>query len=87
MAALRRDTTAGKGTQEELLCEFSDGKDKAALDAFRAGIAEFAKEASTFAGRSHGGAPLNDGEHDPSDIVVEIKSVRIEQSSGVQQVG
>jgi methyl-accepting chemotaxis protein len=47
LVALRRDTTAGKLTQEDLLREFSAGKDKAAMDAFRAGIAEFAKEEST----------------------------------------
>jgi methyl-accepting chemotaxis protein len=44
LVVLRRDTTAGKGTQDELLREFSVGKDKAAMDAFRAGVAEFAKE-------------------------------------------
>ena len=46
LVALRRDTTAGKGTQDALLLEFSAGKDKLAMDAFRAGIAEFAKEES-----------------------------------------
>jgi methyl-accepting chemotaxis protein len=44
LAALRRDATAGKATLDDLLREFSAGKDKVAMDAFRAGIAEFAKE-------------------------------------------
>jgi methyl-accepting chemotaxis protein len=44
LVAMRRDTTAGKVTQEELLREFSAGKDKVAMDTFRAGVAEFAKE-------------------------------------------
>jgi methyl-accepting chemotaxis protein len=47
LITLRRDTTAGKGTQDDLLREFSAGKDKVAMDAFRAGIAEFAKEESS----------------------------------------
>ena len=47
LVTLRRDTTAGNGTQDELLKEFSGGKDKVAMDAFRAGIAEFAKEESS----------------------------------------
>ncbi len=47
LVTLRRDTTAGKGTQDELLKEFSAGKDKVAMDAFRSGIAEFAKEESS----------------------------------------
>ena len=44
LIAMRRDMTAGKVTPEELLREFSLGKDKVAMDAFRAGVAEFAKE-------------------------------------------
>ena len=44
LVALRRDTTGGKVTQDALLSEFSAGKDKVAMDGFRAGIAEFAKE-------------------------------------------
>jgi methyl-accepting chemotaxis protein len=46
LVELRRNTTAGKVTQNELLQEFSAGKDKVAMDAFRAGIAEFSKEES-----------------------------------------
>ena len=44
---LRRDVTGGKVTQDELLREFSAGKDKVAMDAFRASIAEFAKQESS----------------------------------------
>ncbi len=47
LVTLRRDTTAGKGTQDDLLREFSAGKDKVAMDAFRAGIADFGKEESS----------------------------------------
>ncbi|MFY9460735.1 MAG: methyl-accepting chemotaxis protein [Aquabacterium commune] len=47
LVTLRRDTTAGKVTQDELLREFSAGKDKVAMDAFRAGITDFAKEESS----------------------------------------
>ena len=47
LVELRRNTTAGKVTQNELLQEFSAGKDKVAMDAFRAGIAEFSQEEST----------------------------------------
>ncbi len=39
----RRGATAGTDTQDELFREFSAGKDKAAMDAFRAGVAEFSK--------------------------------------------
>ena len=46
LVTLRRDATAGKVTQDDLLREFGAGKDKAAMDAFRAGIAAFAKEES-----------------------------------------
>lgn len=46
LIALRGDVTAGKLTLEELLREFSAGKDKVAMDAFRAIIAEFSKEES-----------------------------------------
>ena len=35
---LRRDVTGGKVTQDELLREFSAGKDKVAMDAFRASM-------------------------------------------------
>jgi methyl-accepting chemotaxis protein len=42
LVAMRRDATAGKVTMEALLTEFSAGKDKVAMDAFRAGVAEFA---------------------------------------------
>ena len=38
---LRRDVTAGASAQDILLGEFSAGRDKASMDAFRAGIAEF----------------------------------------------
>ena len=46
LVTLRRDATAGKSSVDALLREFSAGKDKAAMDAFRAGIAEFANEES-----------------------------------------
>jgi len=44
LIALRGDVTAGKLTLEAMLREFSAGKDKAAMDAFRGAIAEFSKE-------------------------------------------
>jgi methyl-accepting chemotaxis protein len=44
LVALRADVTAGKLPLDGLLREFSAGKDQVAMDAFRAGIAEFAKE-------------------------------------------
>ncbi len=43
LVTLRRDVTAGKVPLDDLLREFSAGKDKAAMDAFRGGVAEFAK--------------------------------------------
>ena len=43
LIALRGDVSAGKVTLEAMLREFSAGKDKAAMDAFRGGIAEFSK--------------------------------------------
>jgi methyl-accepting chemotaxis protein len=43
ISALRRDVNAGKVPVETLLREFSAGKDKVAMDAFRAGVAEFAQ--------------------------------------------
>jgi len=43
LVALRRDVTAGKTPLDDLLREFGAGKDKAAMDAFRAVIADFAK--------------------------------------------
>jgi methyl-accepting chemotaxis protein len=43
LVKMRRDATAGNLTQEQLLAEFTAGKDKAAMDAFRAGVAEFAE--------------------------------------------
>ena len=46
LMALRSDATAGKVPVEELLKEFGAAKDKAAMDAFRAGIAEFSKAES-----------------------------------------
>ena len=46
LIALRRDATAGKVTSEALLKEFAAGKDKAAMDAFRAANAEFFKAES-----------------------------------------
>jgi methyl-accepting chemotaxis protein len=39
----RRGVTTGTVTREDLLFEFSAGKDKAAMDAFRATLAEFGK--------------------------------------------
>jgi methyl-accepting chemotaxis protein len=44
LVALRRDVTAGKTSLDALLREFSAGKDKTAMDAFRAGEQAFAKE-------------------------------------------
>ena len=41
LVALRRDANAGKISQDDLLKEFDLGKDKAAMDGFRAGVAEF----------------------------------------------
>ena len=46
LMTLRRDATAGKVQQEAVTKEFAAAKDKAAMDAFRAGIAEFAKAES-----------------------------------------
>jgi methyl-accepting chemotaxis protein len=43
LVALRRDVTSGKASTESLLQAFGAGKDKAAMDAFRAGKAAFAK--------------------------------------------
>ena len=39
---LRRDVAAGASTLDELVTSFGAGRDKASMDAFRAGIAEFA---------------------------------------------
>nr|WP_304622829.1 methyl-accepting chemotaxis protein [Pelomonas sp. P8] len=47
LAAKRREVTQGKLPAEALFTEFEQGKDKAAMDAFRAGIAEFAQAEST----------------------------------------
>jgi methyl-accepting chemotaxis protein len=41
LMTLRRDVTAGKSTPEDLVREFKAGRDKASMDAFRAGVAEF----------------------------------------------
>jgi methyl-accepting chemotaxis protein len=46
LMSLRRDATAGKVPLETVTKEFAAAKDKAAMDAFRAGIAEFAKAES-----------------------------------------
>jgi methyl-accepting chemotaxis protein len=46
LATLRGDVTAGKAPLEGLLKEFAAGKDKAAMDAFRAGNSEFSKAES-----------------------------------------
>jgi methyl-accepting chemotaxis protein len=43
LVAMRRDATAGKVPVADLLREFGAGKDKAAMDAFRGQVAEFAK--------------------------------------------
>lgn len=43
LRTMRRDVTAGQGSLEDLHKEFGAGKDKAAMDAFRAGVAEFYK--------------------------------------------
>ena len=47
LATMRRDVNAGKTSMENMTREFSAGKDKVAMDGFRAGIAEFAKEESS----------------------------------------
>ena len=53
LVALRRDVTAGKASMDGLMLEFAAGKDKAAMDGFRAGKAEFAKvESDLLASRS-----------------------------------
>lgn len=46
LVAMRRGVTAGQVPLDAMLREFSAGKDKAAMDAFRSGIAEFSKEES-----------------------------------------
>ncbi len=46
LTAMRREVTAGKSPLDGLLKEFGAAKDKAAMDAFRSGIAEFAKAES-----------------------------------------
>ena len=43
LSTMRRDVTAGKSSTEDLFKEFSAGKDKAAMDAFRIGVADFYK--------------------------------------------
>ncbi|WP_460505716.1 methyl-accepting chemotaxis protein, partial [Hydrogenophaga soli] len=50
LVALRREVTAGKVPLEDLLKEFGAAKDKAAMDAFRAGVAEFEKAESALLG-------------------------------------
>jgi methyl-accepting chemotaxis protein len=44
LVTMRGEVTAGKVPLDELLRELSAGKDKAAMDGFRTGIAEFAKQ-------------------------------------------
>ncbi|MBL8304477.1 MAG: CHASE3 domain-containing protein [Ideonella sp.] len=46
LVAMRRSVTAGNETLNNLMQEFGAAKDKAAMDAFRAGIAEFSKAES-----------------------------------------
>ncbi len=43
LMTLRRDVSGGKSTAEDMLREFSAGRDKASMDAFRVGVAEFMK--------------------------------------------
>ncbi len=43
LLTVRRNVTVGKEPLDDLLREFSAGKDKAAMDAFRAEVADFAK--------------------------------------------
>ncbi|MFG6416802.1 methyl-accepting chemotaxis protein [Roseateles sp. DC23W] len=53
LAAKRREVTEGKLSADTLFKEFEQGKDKAAMDAFRAGIAEYAQaESALLAQRS-----------------------------------
>ncbi|MFG6430106.1 methyl-accepting chemotaxis protein [Roseateles sp. LYH14W] len=47
---LRRDVTGGSAQADEMLTEFSAGRDKAAMDAFRQGVAEFMKVESDLLG-------------------------------------
>ncbi|WP_304622810.1 methyl-accepting chemotaxis protein [Roseateles cellulosilyticus] len=47
LAAKRREVTEGKLPPEALFKEFEQGKDKSSMDAFRAGIAEFAQAESS----------------------------------------
>ena len=41
LMTLRRDVSTGKSTQDDLLRDFQAGRDKASMDAFRAGVGEF----------------------------------------------
>ncbi|HEY0819538.1 MAG TPA: methyl-accepting chemotaxis protein [Rhizobacter sp.] len=53
LMTLRRDVNAGKSTADELLRTFRAGRDKAAMDAFRAEVAEFMQiEAALLSQRS-----------------------------------
>ncbi|MCE4554312.1 methyl-accepting chemotaxis protein [Roseateles cellulosilyticus] len=46
LMTLRRDVTSGKAKLEDLQATFKEGRDKASMDAFRAGVAEFMGEES-----------------------------------------
>ncbi len=50
LIAVRRDVNIGKTTPEFLQKEFTAGRDKASMDAFRAGVAEFSKVESDLLG-------------------------------------
>nr|WP_315429923.1 methyl-accepting chemotaxis protein [uncultured Albidiferax sp.] len=50
LMAIRRDVTSGKASLDDLLKEFGAAKDKAAMDAFRGGIAEFSNAESALLG-------------------------------------
>jgi methyl-accepting chemotaxis protein len=53
LMSMRREVTAGKVPLDQLTREFASAKDKAAMDAFRAGVAEFSKvESDLLATRS-----------------------------------
>jgi len=54
LKTLRQEATAGKILVDDLLKEFKAGKDKVAMDEFRAGVAEFSKaESDLLVIRSH----------------------------------
>ncbi|MBW8829171.1 MAG: CHASE3 domain-containing protein [Burkholderiales bacterium] len=51
LITLRRDVSSGKSTADDLQREFRMGRDKASMDAFRSGVAEFMKVESDLLGQ------------------------------------